>query len=171
MKLSTQIRSILKRTALLALTLSTLALSELASQARDQVPFRAEWDSNLEFIADFPLATVIGNGTDLAAHLGGIAAHSVAETVNLVTGAGSADYRFVAANGDEVFVDFVFTAIPTSATVFVVTGVWQVTGGTGRLAGAVGSGTYDGGVEFTDADSAKGHFAMQGTISSPGSLK
>ena len=89
----------------------------------------------------------------------------------LVTGAGRAAYRFVAANGDEVFVDFVFTAIPTSATVFVVTGVWQVTGGTGRLAGAVGSGTYDGGVEFTDADSAKGHFAMQGTISSPGSLK
>lgn len=160
-----------KRVALVAVLLGSTALDETVAQAKDQVPFRAEWTSAIETIVDFPIATVIGSGEGKATHLGRMAAHSVTETVNLITGAGIATYRFVAANGDEVLVNFVFSAIPTSATVFAVNGVWQIKGGTGRFAGASGSGTYDGGVEFTDANIAKGHFAMQGTISSPGSLK
>jgi hypothetical protein len=164
-------RTLWKRGVLVAMTLGALALNPLVTQAKDQVPFRAEWRSDLEIRVDFPIATVIGNGAGGATHLGRMTANSVAETVNLVTGAGFAEYRFVAANGDEIFLNFAFTAIPVSATEYVISGSWQFTGGSGRFSGASGSGLYGGMVAFTGPDTAEGHFAMGGTLSSPGSLK
>ena len=171
MKLSSCISNILRPARLLALFAGALALVQHTAHARDQVPFRLEWNSKIETIVDFPIATVIGTGEGLGTHLGRLHAQSVAEEVNLETGAGVATYRYTAANGDEVLVDFVFSAIPTSPTVFAVSGTWQIIGGTGRFEGASGSGTYQGGVEFTGPNSALGHFGMLGTISSPGSLK
>jgi len=169
MKLST-IPDIFKSVAMLALIGSALALAPAAAQAREQVPFRAEWVADIETIVNFPIATVIGFGEGQALHLGRFTAQSIAEEVNLVTGAGDARYRFIAANGDQVLVHFVFTAIPTSATLYAISGTWQITGGTGRFSGASGAGTYHGAVEFTGPDAAVGHFVMQGSISSPGSL-
>jgi hypothetical protein len=102
-------------------------------------------------------------------HLGTMTAQSIEETVNLETGAGIAAYRFIAANGDEVFVDFAFTAIPTSPNIYSIQGVWQVVGGTGRFDGASGSGAYVGEVGFSTPVNALGRFELRGTISSPGS--
>jgi len=161
-----------KRTALLALALAALALAPSVTQAGDQVPFRAIWDAQIEITPlSPPLVAVSGSGEGRATHLGRMTAQSIAEVVNLATGEGAASYRFTAANGDEVLVNFVFTAIPISATAFSIQGVWQVTGGTGRFDGASGSGTYEGQVEFTGPASALGQFELEGTISSPGSLK
>ena len=172
MKLNRTILTICSRTALLALAVGAFALAPSPVQAGDQVPFRASWDAQIEITPlNPPLVAVSGLGEGRATHLGRMTAQSIAEVVNLATGEGAASYRFTAANGDEVHVNFVFTAIPISATTFAIQGVWQETGGTGRFDGASGSGSYEGKVEFTGPVNAVGHFEMQGTISSPGSLR
>jgi hypothetical protein len=106
----------------------------------------------------------------LATHLGAFTAHSVEEVVNLATGEGVAVHEFTAANGDKIVMSFHLLALPT-ATGFAVTGVWEITGGTGRFAGASGAGTYAGAADFTSAITAVASFNMVGKISSPGSLK
>lgn len=70
-----------------------------------------------------PFVAVSGLGAGRALHLGAMTARSIEETVNLETGAGIAAYRFTAANGEDVFVDFAFTAIPTSPKVYSILGV------------------------------------------------
>ena len=157
--------------ASLALALIAFAFAP-AAQTGQQVPFRATWGADITIspLAP-PLVAVSGLGAGQALHLGAMTAQSIAEIVNLDTGAGVAAYRFIAANGDEVFVDFAFTAIPTSPIVFSIQGVWQVVGGTGRFDGATGSGSYVGEVAFSGPGDAVGRFELQGTTSPPGSLK
>jgi hypothetical protein len=50
-------------------------------------------------------------------------------------------------------------------------GTYEVTGGTGRFAGATGSGMLIGSAVFTGPNNGVGSFTVTGTISSPGSLK
>ena len=163
---------ILKRSTLLALALGSFTLTTFAVHAKTEVPFRANWEADIAITPLAPPLVAISRlGSGQATHLGAITAQSIAEVVNLATGEGAASYRFTAANGDDVFLNFVFLAIPTSPTTFAVHGTWKVVGGTGRLDGASGSGTYEGQVEFTGPASAVGHFNLNGKISSPGSLK
>jgi hypothetical protein len=171
MKPIQNIRDILQYGALLALALATFATAQSTAQAHDQVPFRAEYQNEIETVVNLPFASVTSTGVALATYFGRVTAQTVEETVNLVTGEGVATHQFTAANGDTILVDFHFTAIPTSPTHFVIAGSWQISGGTGRFDGASGSGAYGGGVDFTGPTSAVGHFVMTGTISSVGSLK
>ena len=158
--------------AALALALVTLVSAPAVARAGQQVPFRAAWSADITIspLAP-PFVAVSGLGAGRALHLGTMTAQSITETVNLETGAGIAAYRFIAANGDEVLVNFAFTAIPTSPNVYSIQGVWQVVGGTGRFDGASGSGDYVGEVVFSGPVKALGQFALEGTIASPGSLK
>jgi hypothetical protein len=143
-----------------------------AARAGNQVPYRATWDTDISITPlDAPLVAVSGLGKGLATHLGAMTAQSIHEVVNLATGEGSAQYRFIAANGDEIFVSFALLAVPISPIAFHIQGTWEITGGTGRFVGASGSGTYTGQVEFTGPATAVGHFVANGSISSPGSLK
>lgn len=172
MKTNRTFPNLCNRTAQLALAISALVLAPSAVRAGAQVPFRASWDAQIAITPLAPpLVAVSGLGTGHGTHLGAMTAHSIAEVVNLATGEGAASYRFMAANGDEVFVNFIFWAIPTSPTAFSIHGVWEVTDGTGRFDGATGAGTYAGQVEFTGPASAAGHFNLKGSISSPGSLR
>lgn len=156
----------------LVLALITLAIAPVAAQAGRQVPFRLAWTADIAISPlTPPWVEVTGLGAGQATHLGAVTAQSISETVNLETGDGIATYRFVAANRDEVHVDFAFTAIPTSPGVYTIQGAWQVVGGTGRFAGASGDGTYTGQVEFAGPLTAVGQFEAEGTISSPGSLR
>jgi hypothetical protein len=147
-------------------------LAPIPLHAGSQVPFRLTWaaDITISPLAP-PFVAVAGLGAGRATHLGAMTAQSITETVNLETGAGLAAYRFIAANGDEVLVTFVFVAVPSGPATYDVQGVWQVTGGTGRFAGATGGGAYTGLVEFSGPVNAVGHFEAEGTLSSPGSLK
>lgn len=162
----------LKPSSLLSFALAALALAPLPVKAGSQVPFRLTWaaDITISPLAP-PLVDVAGLGVGQATHLGAVAAQSIEESVNLDTGEGMAAYRFTAANGDELLVNFVFVAIPSGPSRYDIQGVWQVTGGTGRFKGASGSGAYTGLVEFFTPVNAVGHFAASGTISSPGSLE
>jgi hypothetical protein len=171
MKLIQNILNTLQRGALLTLALAAIATAHSTALARDQVPFRAEYQNEIESVVNLPFASITSTGNALATHLGRVTARSVEETVNLLTGEGVATHRFTAANGDTILVEFVFIAIPTSATVFAITGTWQISGGTGRFDGTSGSGTYEGHAEFIGPTSAVGHFVMTGTISSPGEFE
>jgi hypothetical protein len=158
--------------ASLALALIPLVSASATAPASQQVPFRAAWSAAIT-IAPLtpPFVAVSGLGAGQALHLGAVTAQSLSETVNLETGEGAAAYRFTAANGDEVLVDFAFIAVPTSPNLYSIQGVWQAVGGTGRFDGATGSGSYVGEVAFSGPVEAVGRFELQGAISPPGSLK
>jgi hypothetical protein len=141
-----------------------------AAFAGGQVPFKASYQLDVGIVFDLPLAIVTSTGAGLATHLGVFSARSIEEVVNLATGVGDAVHEFTAANGDKLVMDFHLQATP-SPTGFTITGVWEITGGTGRFEGASGEGTYAGAADFTSPITAVATFEMVGTISSPGSLK
>ena len=146
--------------------------TQTISQAGCQVPFHASYRNSI--VADFsafPLVAVTSTGSALVTHLGKVTTRAISETVNLATGEGVAAHEFTAANGDRLVISFIFGVIPTSATSFDVEGVWEVSGGTGRFAGASGGGSYQGAAQFTSATTADGEFQLDGTISSVGSAK
>lgn len=157
---------------LAALSCALLQFDAISIQAGDQVPFRATWDAAITFAPlTPPFDAVSGLGVGRATHLGKMTTQSIEEVVNLATGEGAASYRFTAADGDQLFVRFVFVAIPIAPGVFSIQGEWQFTGGTGRFISASGAGEYGGQVNFTGEATAVGHFEAEGTLSSPGSLK
>ena len=140
--------------------------------AGDQIPFHASYNNEIE--ADFsglPLVAVTSTGSALVTHLGNVTTRSISETVNLATGEGVAMHEFVAANGDTIQISFHFLATPTSATSFSIEGGWEISGGTGRFAGASGGGSYEGAAQFNSPTTASGEFELNGTISSVGSAK
>ncbi len=154
------------------LSVAALAFVPLPAHARKQVPFKAVFDTEFDSTVAFPIASVHVVGEGPVTHLGLTQIETTDQVVNLVTGSATATYHFVAANGDDITV--LFTEVFLPATIppnLTFLGSWTITGGTGRFAGASGSGTTEGTVIFTGPDVGVGHFTMTGTISSPGSLK
>ena len=69
----------------------------------------------------------------------------------------------VAANGDELRATYSGTLNPTAVPpVYAITGVYQITGGTGRFTNASGSGRL-GGIE--NLQTGQGQLSLDGTIS------
>ena len=168
MKLSHKTQNTFKRGAAFALAVAAILVAPASAQAGDQVPFNVTFDTVAESTVNFPIARVEVVGEGVATHLGAMTVETTNQTVNLITGAGTATYYFTAANGNVVVAEFVFTATPTP-TGLALNGSWEITGGTGRFAGASGSGTTQGNVDFISATVGLGHVTMDGTISSPGS--
>jgi hypothetical protein len=156
--------------AIVALALGVLFLNPTPVQAAVAVPFVGEFHNEIEAVINLPLASVTSTGAGHATLLGAMTTEAIEETVNLVTGEGVAQQRFTAANGDEIILDFHFWAIPDGPA-FDVAGSWTISGGTGRFTGATGAGIYVGRVEFFGPTSATGQFRIEGTITSPGSLR
>src|SRR4030095_8239235 len=104
-----------KPTLLLALGAAMIAVAPSQTQANDQVPYRAEYDTQIETLVNFPIAEVFATGKGQATHLGRMDVQSIEETVNLVTGEGLARYRYIAANGDAIEVEIDFSVTPTPA--------------------------------------------------------
>ena len=165
------------RRCIMCLALSLMAMAALplrsqAAQVDKQVPFSAAFTTEFESVVMFPIAhiTVIGEGK--ATHLGKATAGTTNQLVNLDNGASTATYTFTAANGDTVVLEEAFqsTVDPISGRV-TFEGTYDVTGGTGRFAGATGSGMLIGSAIFTSATGGVGSFTVTDTISSPGSLK
>jgi hypothetical protein len=172
MKTTTNIKCInsLRRSCFTLLAAVTLVFAPQPTIAKDQVPFRADFNTVFESTLNFPIISVHVTGDGEATHLGRTAIETTDQMGNVITGATTAIYHFTAANGDEVVAEFDFVALPTP-TGFTFTGTWEITGGTGRFTNASGSGTLEGQADFTGPTGGVGQFTMFGTISSPGSLK
>ena len=139
------------------------------ASARDQVPFRAAFGTEvqIEFVYPFFYISVTGQGN--ASHLGATTAVTDNQIVNVNTGMATATYTLTGANGDTVVLEMIFqtTFLPNNAVTFE--GTYTVTGGTGRFYGATGSGDLAGSAIVTGPNTAIGSFSVAGTISSPGS--
>ena len=168
------------RRCIMCLALSLMAMAALplrsqAAQVDKQVPFRAAFTTEFEsdVISEMPpIALITVNGEGQGTHRGKATAGTTNQLVNLDNGASTATYTFTAANGDTVVLEEAFqsTVDPISGRV-TFEGTYEVTGGTGRFAGATGSGMLIGSAVFTSATGGVGSFTVTGTISSPGSLK
>ena len=147
-----------------------LALAPQLTLAADQVPFSAAFATEFESVVAFPIAHIAVVGRGRALHLGAATAVTTDQAVNLLTGVATATYTLTAANGDTVVLalEFQTTFLPGAVT---FEGSYTVAGGTGRFAGATGSGSMSGSVTFLGPSNGVGSFAVAGTISSPGSLK
>jgi hypothetical protein len=149
----------------------TLAFAPQHARADEQVPFRGAFTTEFETVVEFPIiyVLVIGHGT--ATHLGKATAVTTDQAVNIITGAGTATYTLTAANGDTVVLEMEFQMTPSpDPDRREFEGIYTVTGGTGRFAGATGGGMLNGSVTFTGPNNGVGSFTVVGTISSPGSL-
>ena len=160
---------------IMCLAVSLLAMAALVfttqpAQADEQVPFRAAFTTEFESVVEFPIVHIDVVGEGKATHLGKTTAVTTDQAVNLNTGQTSATYTFTAANRDTVVLAMEFqTTFLSSGVTFE--GTYSVTEGTGRFAGATGSGTLIGSAAFTGPSNGVGSFTVAGTISSPGSLK
>ena len=109
------------------------------ASARDQVPFRATFatEVQIEFVYPFFYISVTGEGN--ASHMGVTTAVTDNQVVNVNRAAGAtATYTLTGANGDTVVLEMIFqtTFLPNNAVTFE--GSYTVTGGTGRFNGATG---------------------------------
>lgn len=135
--------------------------------AKEEAPFKARFVTEVSATPAPPLLYLEITGEGQASHMGRTFTYTDNQVVNLITGAATATYTLVAANGDKVVV-----AIELQAN-FVADGVtfagtYVVTGGTGRFSGATGSGALHGAAVPTSATAHIGWFEMAGSLTSPG---
>ena len=153
---------------LLACFAAVIVLAPTPASARDQVPFRAGFSTQveIEFVYPFFYISVAGQGN--ASHMGVTTAVTDNQVVNVIDGSATATYTLTGVNGDTVVLEMIFqtTFLPNNAVTFE--GSYTVTGGTGRFYGATGSGDLAGSAFVTGPNTAIGSFSVAGTISSPG---
>ena len=196
MKTTTNLKSASHRhlpwLALLLAAITLLAFTPQSARAGGQLPFHANFITQFESVVEFPLLHVTVNSRGQATYMGRTTAFTGDQLVNLVDGSGTATYTLIPAsrmsNGgsgpiapaksESPTIDTLVLALVVQAggTINVEGGVifsgsYTITGGTGRFAGATGSGVFGGsGLYLTETDGI-GAFAVAGTISLPGGLK
>ena len=149
--------------SILALVL-VLGTSPIAF-AFGSVPFRG---SGTGTFSDTSPTTVAITGTGYYEHLG----LTTLVFTSTITGAATCGGftamerdTYTAANGDKVFLSVSDVLCPTSTpNAFQLSGSFTVTGGTGRFAGASGSGTVQASITFTSATSGTFSGTTAGTI-------
>ena len=88
------------------------------------------------------------------------------DVVDMSTGQGSGNNRFVASNGDELLGSFTVQVIPTAtAGTLRLEGLTQFIGGTGAFAGATGSASFIGSGTFISDTRALVNFVHDGQLS------
>jgi hypothetical protein len=153
----------------LVLVVGIATAAPLSFASGGEVPFRASFDTQFQVNSGAPLLNITVQGEGQALHMGESETFTNNEIVNLMTGAGTATYTVIAANGDTVVFDSTFDVLPTSTGV-TFEGTYEIVGGTGRFSGATGRGRLIGSAVFTGPDIGVGEFSWEGTISSHGSL-
>jgi len=148
------------------------AAAPLSAANQGQVPFHASFATIFQSTLAFPEIHVTVQGVGQADHLGRTATFSNNQVGNLITNQTTATYTLIAANGDRVVIqDATTDHLDLGAGTVTFVGTYIVVGGTGRFAGATGGGILVGSARFLGPGSGIGQFTLNGTISSPGSLK
>jgi hypothetical protein len=149
------------------LALAASAVLGLAGPAAagEQVPFRGRLQGAITVTSvSPPIVNETVAGTGNATHLGKFT-YQQPHSVNLATSTLIGSYHFTAANGDELFADFIgrSSATPTPGVRSIVETA-TVTGGTGRFAGATGGFTVKRLINTVTSETAG---SFDGIISRP----
>ena len=147
--------------------LTALALSAMTASASENLPFRLGDEGTITFTSPSVPAPTAGTGN--ATHLGNITSNGILTVVGEASCIGnevgfSAEMQdtFTAANGDKVTTEITMQLCPIAPGIYHGVGTYVVTGGTGRFAGATGSGVFDGTGNFSTGTII---CALNGTIS------
>jgi hypothetical protein len=137
--------------------------------AGELVPFSGSLQAHEAIVFQGPGTFVTdGSGEGIATHLGRFTL-TWEFTVNLSDGTGSGPVRYIAANGDQMFMSAVGQSEPTATPgVFRIVEIQIVTGGTGRFSGAKGSFSVERLVDLTTGLTSG---SFHGTITSPGAAR
>ena len=146
--------------------LTVLALSAMTARASQNLPFRLGDEGTIVFTS---LSTATTAGTGNATQLGRIRSDGSLTIVGEVSCIGNEvgfavemQDTFTAANGDKVMTAITMQLCPIAPGIYHGVGTYFVTGGTGRFAGATGSGVFDGTGNFNTGTII---CALSGTIS------
>jgi hypothetical protein len=145
--------------------LTALALSDMTARASQNLPFRLGDEGTITFTGPSTATTA---GTGNATHLGQITSDGSLTIVgeascgNEVGFAVEMQDTFTAANGDRLMTAITMQLCPIAPGIYHGVGTYVVTGGTGRFAGATGSGVFDGTGNFNTGTII---CALNGTIS------
>jgi hypothetical protein len=130
--------------------LTALALSAVTASASQNLPFRLGDEGTITFTGPTTATTA---GTGNATHMGRIASDG---NLTIVGPAGcpggfmaQMQDTFTAANGDKLMTAISMQLCQIAPGIFHGVGTYVVTGGTGRFAGATGSGVFDGTANFS----------------------
>src|SRR5262245_26020901 len=142
----TQMKTINAKSFAILGTFALLATGITPARAEGQVPFKAQSDSAITFANPPYTATLVGKG--LASHLGKTTTSGTLAIVGPAACVGGFAVEMhdvlTGPGGDQLFVTITMNACPVGENVYDGAGTWVVTGGTGRLAGATGGGTFSG---------------------------
>ena len=138
-------------------------LVPLSAHAQSEKPFNANFITKFTSVVegDFLHVTVTGPGQ--ASYLGKSTAFTDSQFVSLIDGSITATYTLTGANGDRLTLDFVAQGTNVDGGV-TFAGSYTIVGGTGRFAGATGTGFLTGGALFLTSTDGIGAFAIAGTI-------
>lgn len=133
------------------------------------VPFSGSLQAHEAVVSQGPGTFVTdGTGEGIATQLGRFTV-TWEFTVTLADGSGTGPVRFIAANGDQIFMTAVGQSEPTATPgVFRIVEIQVITGGTGRFSGAKGSFSVERLVDLTTGLTSG---SFHGTITSPGAAR
>jgi hypothetical protein len=146
--------------------LTALTLSTMTASASENLPFRLGDEGTITFTSPSAATTT---GTGNATQLGRITSDSSLTIVGEASCIGNEvgfsvemQDTFTAATGDKVTTTITMQLCPIVPGIYHGVGTYVVTGGTGRFAGATGSGVFDGTGNFNTGTII---CALTGTIS------
>lgn len=128
------------------LLLTALSLTTITAAASQNLPFRLGDEGTIAFTGS--TATTAGTGnTTLMGRIRSEGTLTIVGQPGCVNEPGFAaemQDTFTAANGDRVMTAITMQLCPIAPGIYHGVGTYFVTGGTGRFAGATGSGVFDG---------------------------
>ena len=145
--------------------LIALALSDMTARASQNLPFRLGDEGTITFTGPSTATTAgTGNANQMGRikSAGSLTIVGEASCGNEVGFAVEMQDTFTAANGDTLMTAITMQLCPIAPGIYHGVGTYVVTGGTGRFAGATGSGVFDGTGNFNTGTII---CALNGTIS------
>jgi len=145
--------------------LTALALSDMTARASQNLPFRLGDEGTITFTGPSTATTAgTGNANQMGRieSAGSLTIVGEASCGNEVGFAVEMQDTFTAANGDRLMTAITMQLCPIAPGIYHGVGTYVVTGGTGRFAGATGSGVFDGTGNFNTGTII---CALNGTIS------
>ena len=144
---------------------TVLVLSAMTASASQNLPFRLGDEGTIAFTSPNTATTAgRGNATQMGRIMsdGSLTIVGEASCGNEVGFAVEMQDTFTAANGDRLMTEITMQLCPIAPGIYHGVGTYVVTGGTGRFAGATGSGVFDGTGNFNTGTII---CALNGTIS------